>query len=250
MQHQRDAQPETRLVIPRHLAIIMDGNGRWAQARGLPRIEGHRKGVERVKECVRAAAEIGIEYLTLFSFSSENWSRPADEVDALMNLIKRFIRQELAELHENNVRVRVIGTVDGIDPEIAAMIEETHLLTGANTGLRLTVAFNYGARDEIARAARRLAEDVASGAMQPGEVDMGALEQRLDTFGLPDPDLLIRTSGEVRLSNFLLWQLAYAELMFVETCWPDFDRETLIDSLSAYRHRDRRFGGLSVRRTA
>lgn len=250
MQHQHDAPPDTRLVIPRHLAIIMDGNGRWAQARGLARIEGHRKGVERVKECVRVAAELGIEYLTLFSFSSENWSRPRDEIDALMGLIKRFIRQELAELHENNVHVQVIGTLDGVDPEIAAMIEETHLLTAANTGLHLTVAFNYGARDEIARAARRLAAEVASGKLRPEDIDTRALEARLDTSGLPDPDLLIRTSGEVRLSNFLLWQLAYAELMFVEAFWPDFDRETFIESLSHYRYRERRFGGLSARRTA
>jgi undecaprenyl diphosphate synthase len=250
MQHQRDAQPDPRLVIPRHLAIIMDGNGRWAQARGLPRIEGHRKGVERVKECVRTAGELGIEYLTLFSFSSENWSRPREEIDALMSLIKRFIRQELAELHENNVRVRVIGTLDGIDPEIAAMIDETHLLTAANSGLRLTVAFNYGARDEIARAARTLARDAALGKIDPAQIDANALEARLDTNGLPDPDLLIRTSGEVRLSNFLLWQLAYAELLFVETCWPDFDRQQLIDSLDSFRHRERRFGGLSARRMA
>lgn len=250
MYHQDDAQAETPLVAPAHLAIIMDGNGRWAQQRGLPRIEGHRKGVERVKDCVRTAAEIGVEYLTLFSFSSENWRRPRDEVDALMALIKRFIRQELAELHENNVRVRVIGTNDRIDPEITAMIAESHALTAENTGLQLTVAFNYGARDEIARAARRLAEEVANGSVRPEDVDIGAIEQRLDTFGLPDPDLLIRTSGEVRLSNFLLWQLAYAELMFVEDYWPDFDREALIRTISAFHNRERRFGGLSARRSA
>jgi len=250
MHHDYHAPPDSPVVAPRHLAIIMDGNGRWAQARGLPRIEGHRQGVERVKECVRAAAEIGVDYLTLFSFSSENWRRPADEVDALMSLIKRFIRQELAELHENNVRVRVIGTSQQVDPEITAMIAETHALTAENTGLQLTVAFNYGARDEIARAARRLAEDVARGVVRPEDVDIAAIEQRLDTFGLPDPDLLIRTSGEVRLSNFLLWQLAYAELMFVEDYWPDFDREALVRTISAYQNRERRFGGLSARRTA
>jgi len=250
MHHQDDALPVTSFNAPSHLAIIMDGNGRWAQQRGLPRIEGHRKGVERVKECVRTAAEIGIEYLTLFSFSSENWRRPQEEIDALMSLIKRFIRQELAELHENNVRVRVIGTNHRVDPEITAMIAESHALTADNTGLHLTVAFNYGARDEIVRAARRLAEDVARGAMRPEDVDSGAIEQRLDTFGLPDPDLLIRTSGEVRLSNFLLWQLAYAELMFVEDYWPDFDREAMIRTISAFQNRERRFGGLSARRTA
>ncbi len=250
MHHQNDVQADKRLAVPRHLAIIMDGNGRWAQQRGLPRIEGHRQGVERVKECVRAAAEIGVQYLTLFSFSSENWRRPREEVDALMSLVKRFIRQELAELHENNVRVRVIGTSDRVDPEITAMIADAHALTAENTGLRLTVAFNYGARDEIARAARQLAEDVARGAMRPEDVDMAALEERLDTHGLPDPDLLIRTSGEVRLSNFLLWQLAYAELMFVEDYWPDFDRDALVRTIGAFQNRERRFGGLSARRTA
>jgi undecaprenyl diphosphate synthase len=250
MDQENSVRPAESLVVPEHVAIIMDGNGRWAQRRGLARIEGHRKGVERVKECVRASAEIGIEYLTLFSFSSENWSRPKDEVDALMHLIRRFIRQELAELHENNVRIRVIGTMNRVDPEIASMIEEAHALTGSNTGLKLTVAFNYGARDEIARAARRLAEDVARGLVSPEDVDTSAVAQRLDTYGLPDPDLLIRTSGEVRLSNFLLWQLAYAELMFIPDCWPDFDRETLIRTLSEFQHRDRRFGGLSALRTA
>jgi len=244
MYYRNDVQEDKRTSVPRHLAIIMDGNGRWAQARGLPRIEGHRRGVERVKECVRASAEIGIQYLTLFSFSSENWRRPQDEVDALMNLIKRFIRQELAELHENNVRLRVIGTSDRVDAEITTMIADAHALTAENTGLQLTVAFNYGARDEIARAARQLAQDVARGAIRPENVDMAALEERLDTNGLPDPDLLIRTSGEVRLSNFLLWQLAYAELMFVEDYWPDFDREAMIRTISAYQTRERRFGGL------
>jgi len=250
MHHHNDAQAHERLTVPRHLAIIMDGNGRWARQRGLPRIEGHRKGVERVKECVRTSAEIGVAYLTLFSFSSENWRRPQDEVDALMSLIKRFIRQELAELHENSVRVRVIGTSDRVDPDITGMIADAHALTAENTGLQLTVAFNYGARDEIARAARKLAQDVARGAICADEVNIGAIEERLDTHGLPDPDLLIRTSGEVRLSNFLLWQLAYAELMFVEDYWPDFDRDALIRTISAYQNRERRFGGLSARRSA
>jgi len=250
MHHEDDAQTQTPVVPPSHLAIIMDGNGRWAQERGLPRIEGHRKGVERVKECVRTACEIGVEYLTLFSFSSENWRRPQEEIDALMSLIKRFIRQELAELHENNVCVRVVGTSDRVDPEITAMISEARALTAENTGLCLTVAFNYGARDEIARAARMVAEDVARGDMRPEDVDTAAIEQRLDTFGLPDPDLLIRTSGEIRLSNFLLWQLAYAELMFVADYWPDFDRTAMIRTIYDYQNRERRFGGLSTRRTA
>ncbi len=250
MDHDNDAKRDESLIVPRHVAIIMDGNGRWAQQRGLPRIEGHRKGVERVKECVRTAAELGVAHLTLFSFSSENWRRPRDEIDALMNLIKRFIRQELAELHDNNVRVRVIGTTDRVDPEITAMIGETHALTAENTGLQLTVAFNYGARDEIARAARQLARDVAAGALQPDDIDMAAIEQRLDTYGVPDPDLLIRTSGEVRLSNFLLWQLAYAELMFIDDYWPDFDRDALIRTIYAYQGRERRFGGVSARQSA
>jgi undecaprenyl diphosphate synthase len=245
-----EVQPTSTLIIPAHVAIIMDGNGRWAAMRGLPRIEGHRKGVERVKECVRNASELGVKYLTLFSFSSENWSRPQDEIYALMDMIKRFIRRELAELHKHNVRVRVIGTMNRIDAEIATLISEAQALTRGNDGLQLTVAFNYGARDEIVRAARKLAEDVRSGRVQPEDVTAHALEERLDTFGLPDPDLVVRTSGEVRLSNFLLWQSAYSELMFIDDYWPDFGRTALMDVIDKFQSRERRFGGLKARCSA
>lgn len=239
-------QPRQDGPIPRHIAIIMDGNGRWASRRGLPRVEGHRKGVERVKECVRAAAEFGIKYLTLFSFSSENWNRPQSEVDALMDLVKRFVRRELAELHENNVRLRMIGTMRGIDPEIVGMIEEARTLTQHNSGLQLTIAFNYGARDEIARAAQNLARDVLEGGIDPSEITPDIFAEYLDTKDLPDPDILIRTSGELRLSNFLLWQSAYAELMFVDEYWPDFTKEILGTIIADYRGRERRFGGLKA----
>ncbi len=234
----------------RHVAIIMDGNGRWAKERGLPRGIGHRKGVEAVRRTVRAAIELSIPYLTIYSFSSENWARPADEIDDLMGLIKRFIRRDLAELHHAGARIRVIGEREGVDPELMALIDEAVELTRSNTALTLIIAFNYGARAEIANAARRMAEDVAAGRMTPAEIDVESLSRRLDTAGIPDPDLLVRTSGEMRLSNFLLWQCAYTEFVFLETYWPDFGREELERALAVYRSRDRRFGGLTKRSTA
>ncbi len=233
--------------VPYHVAIIMDGNGRWAAQRGLPRGEGHRRGVEAVRKTVRAAKELGIGILTIFSFSSENWSRPRSEILDLMALLRRFIRNDLADLHRNNVRVKIIGERDGLDPELARLLEEAESLTHANTGLLLVVAFNYGARQEIARAARRLAEDVAAGRLRPADITADRLASRLDTSDLPDPDLVIRTSGEQRLSNFLLWQAAYSELVFVPVYWPDFDRATLEGALAEYRTRERRFGGLAER---
>jgi undecaprenyl diphosphate synthase len=234
---------------PRHVAIIMDGNGRWAQRRGLPRSAGHRMGVEAVRRTVRAAIEIGIQYLTIFSFSSENWARPASEIDDLIGLMKRFIRRDLAELHENNVRVRVIGERDGVDAELLGMIDEAVTLTSANTALDLVIAFNYGSRAEIARAARCLAERAVQGDIRPEEITPEALSAALDTQGVPDPDLLIRTSGELRLSNFLLWQSAYTEFVFLEACWPDFGRELLQQAIDEFRRRDRRFGGIVARST-
>src|SRR5215470_17583602 len=201
--------------IPHHVAIIMDGNGRWAAQRGMPRGEGHRRGVEAVRNTVRVATELGIGILTIFSFSSENWSRPRSEILDLMALLRRFIRNDLADLHRNNVRVRVIGERESLDPDIARLLEEAESLTRANTGLVLVVAFNYGARQEIARAVRRLAEDVEAGRLRPEAITEDLLASRLDTSDLPDPDLVIRTSGEQRLSNFLLWQAAYSELVFV-----------------------------------
>jgi len=230
--------------MPRHVAIIMDGNGRWASARGLPRGEGHRRGVEALRKTVRAAGDMGIAYLTIFSFSSENWSRPASEIRDLMGLLRRVIRNDLAELHQNRVKVRVIGERNDLDPEILRLLEEAEQLTKDNDGLTLVVAFNYGARQEIARAAARIAADVKAGTIDPSAVTAELIGQNLDAPDLPDPDLIIRTSGEQRLSNFLLWQAAYSELVFVPTYWPDFDRAALEGAIAEYHRRERRFGGL------
>jgi undecaprenyl diphosphate synthase len=246
-QHTTFPAPQSPAQMPRHVAIIMDGNGRWAQKRGLPRSAGHRMGVEAVRRTVRAAIELGIEHLTLFSFSSENWSRPASEIDDLMGLMKRFIRRDLAELHENGVRVGVIGERKGVDGELLALIDEAVELTAGNTALNLIIAFNYGSRSEIAKAARRLAERVAAGQMALEDITPEALGRALDTNGVPDPDLLIRTSGELRLSNFLLWQSAYTELVFLDAFWPDFGRELLEHAINEFRTRERRFGGAAVR---
>ncbi|MDJ1156772.1 isoprenyl transferase [Chelatococcus sp. SYSU_G07232] len=240
------APSDSGAVVPAHVAIIMDGNGRWAVRRGLPRAEGHRRGVEALRRTVKSAIELGIRYLTVYSFSSENWRRPAAEVADLMGLLKLFVRRDLAELHRNNVRVRIIGAREGLAPDIGGLLEEAEALTRNNTGLTLVVAFNYGSRDEIARAMRALATDVAAGRLQPEAIDADAIATRLDTAGIPDPDLIIRTSGEERLSNFLLWQAAYAELVFMPILWPDFDRDALAEALDLFRQRDRRFGGLSA----
>lgn len=245
--NQSAAWLQARPHIPRHVAIIMDGNGRWAISRGLPRSAGHRMGVEAVRRTVRAAIEIGVQYLTIFSFSSENWARPASEIDNLLGLMKRFVRRDLAELHENNVRVRVIGEREGVDGDLLRLIDEAVALTSANTRLDLVIAFNYGSRAEIAKAARRLAERVVQGAMRPEDITPDVLSSALDTQELPDPDLLIRTSGELRLSNFLLWQSAYTEFVFLEACWPEFGRELLQRAIDEFGRRDRRFGGVVAR---
>jgi len=237
---------ETAAAVPQHVAIIMDGNGRWAAARGLPRVEGHRRGVEALRKTVRAAGEMGIRVLTIFSFSSENWQRPASEVRDLMGLLRLFIRKDLAELHHNGVRVRVIGERNDLDPEIRRLLEEAEELTRQNTNLLLVVAFNYGARDEIARAARRIAESVAQGALAPEAITEELIGKHLDAPDIADPDLIIRTSGEQRLSNFLLWQAAYSELVFTPVYWPDFDRAALEAATEEYRRRERRFGGLAA----
>jgi undecaprenyl diphosphate synthase len=231
-------------AVPRHVAIIMDGNGRWAAARGLPRVEGHRRGVEALRCTVRAAGDLGIRILTIFSFSAENWSRPAAEIGELMGLLRRFIRNDLAELHRNGVHVRVIGKRDDLAPDIRRLLEEAEELTLHNDKLTLVVAFNYGARQEIARAAQRLAIEVSAGRLSVEAITADAIAAHLDAPDLPDPDLIIRTSGEQRLSNFLLWQAAYSELVFVPTYWPDFDRSTLESAIAEYRRRERRFGGL------
>ena len=222
-------------AVPRHVAIIMDGNGRWAAARGLPRGEGHRRGVEALRRTVRAAGDLGIGFLTIFSFSAENWSRPPAEIRELMALLRRFIRHDLADLHRNGVRVRVIGERESLDPDIRRLLDEAEELTKNNDKLVLVVAFNYGARQEIARAARRMAAAVAAGDLAVSAVTADKLASYLDAPDLPDPDLIIRTSGEQRLSNFLLWQAAYSELVFVPTYWPDFDRATLEGAITEYR---------------
>jgi undecaprenyl diphosphate synthase len=229
---------------PRHVAIIMDGNGRWAAARGLPRVEGHRRGVEALRRTVRAAGELGVRILTIFSFSAENWARPPTEISELMGLLRRFIRHDLAELHRSGVRVRIIGEREGLAPDILRLLEEAEQLTRENEKLVLVVAFNYGARQELARAARRIAEAVQKGVLRSQEVTAESLANFLDAPDLPDPDLIIRTSGEQRLSNFLLWQAAYSELIFLPIYWPDFDRAALEKALAEYRSRERRFGGL------
>ena len=241
------SDPVTPFDMPRHVAIIMDGNGRWAAARGLPRTEGHRRGVEALRKTVRSAGELGIAYLTIFSFSSENWSRPAAEIRDLMGLLRRFIRHDLAELHQNRVKVRVIGERDGLDPEIRRLLEEAEELTCDNDRLNLVVAFNYGSRQEIVRAVRRVATDIAAGKLDPAALTAESFGRQLDTPDIPDPDLIIRTSGEQRLSNFLLWQAAYSELVFVPIYWPDFDRAALEGAIAEYRRRERRFGGLAAR---
>ena len=233
--------------LPAHVAIIMDGNGRWAAQRGLPRLEGHRRGVEAIRRAVRTAGDLGIRYLTVYSFSAENWRRPAQEVSDLMGLLKRFVRHDLAELHANNIRVRIIGERQGLSTDIRMLLDEAEQLTRSNTGLTLVIAFNYGGRQEIAQAMRALARQVKDGTLDPDAITMETVERALDTQGIPVPDLVIRTSGEQRISNFLTWQTAYAEFVFIPDFWPDFDEATFRAALAEYRRRDRRFGGLSAR---
>lgn len=232
-------------LIPQHVAIIMDGNGRWASQRGLPRFEGHRRGVDALRKTIRAAEELGIRYLTVYSFSSENWKRPASEVSDLMGLLRRFIRNDLAELHSRNIRVRVIGVKEGLAPDIVALLDESEQLTKHNTGLTFVVAFNYGARREIADAARLIVQAVKAGEIDVDAIDEKLVSNYLNTVGIPDPELVIRTSGEQRLSNFLLWQASYSEFVFTSGHWPDFGRDALIEALQTYQSRDRRFGGIS-----
>ena len=226
-------------IIPRHVAIIMDGNGRWAKQRHLPRLAGHRAGVEAVRRVTRAARAMGIEALTLYAFSSENWRRPAAEVSDLMGLLRLFIRSDLAELARENVRLRVIGDYRRFAPDLVALVDDAVARTAGNTGPILAIALNYGAQAELAAAARRLAER-----LPPEQIDEAAIEAELETRELPPLDLLIRSSGEMRLSNFLLWQAAYAELLFVDTLWPDFDADALADAVAQFGQRQRRYGGL------
>lgn len=233
--------PESRGL---HVAIIMDGNGRWATQRGLNRVAGHREGVKAARALVRAAHEVGIRFLTLYAFSSENWSRPSIEVTTLMTLLERSIDQELPELQANNVRLRVIGRPNGVPSSVRQGIERAVAATTGNTGLTLFMAFNYSGRDELVDAARALARQVQAGELRPEDIDEARVEQALYTQGAPDPDLLIRTSGEMRVSNFLLWQIAYTELVVTPTLWPDFGRRDLYLAVAEYQRRDRRFGNI------
>ncbi len=230
--------------IPPHVAIIMDGNGRWALERGLPRVAGHREGVKAARAVVRAANELGIRYLTLYAFSSENWSRPLEEVSTLMSLLERSIDQELPELMANNVRLRVIGRPNNIPSHVKRGIDRVVAATAGNTGMMLLMAFNYGGRDELVDACRSLARQVQRGEITPDEIDEVRIARTLYTEGIPDPDLLIRTSGEMRLSNFLLWQIAYTELWITATLWPDFGPRELYLAVADFQRRERRFGGV------
>ena len=227
---------------PAHVAIIMDGNGRWARARGLPRVAGHRRGADAVRRTIKAASELGVRYLTLFGFSSENWKRPADEVSDLMGLLRHYLRAELAELHQNGVRIRIIGDRARLAADIVALIENAETTTHANTGLTLVVALSYGARAEIATAVRALAARLAAGEIAADAIGEDAVTASLWTAGIPDPDLIIRSSGEKRLSNFLLWQSAYSELVFVDTLWPDFGKDDLVAAIDEFHKRERRYG--------
>lgn len=242
----RDDTPDTPARRARHVAIIMDGNGRWAMNRGLPRLVGHRKGADAVRAVVEACPDLGVEILTLFAFSTENWKRSDDEVAGLMNLFRRYMRREAAELSRRGARVLFLGDREALAPDIRKLMAGIEEQTATNDRLTLVIAINYGGRAEIASAARRLAMRAAAGEIDPEAVDEGMLASALGAPGLPDPDLLIRTSGEQRLSNFLLWQCAYAEFMFVDELWPDFDGAALARALDAYGARERRFGAVAL----
>ncbi len=229
-------------VVPKHIAIIMDGNGRWAQARGLPRIAGHRQGAEAVRRSVEACRELGVSYLTLFAFSSENWKRPASEVDDLMGLLRLYLRREISELAKNDVRLKIIGDRTKLSDDIRSLIEEGESRTKHNSRLTLTIAISYGAQAEIVNAARLIAAAHKRGELDLEKLDEAAFSRFLYTDAMPDPDLIIRTSGEQRLSNFMLWQSAYAELMFVDVFWPDFDKQALARAIDVFNTRDRRYG--------
>jgi len=233
-------------AAPRHVAIIMDGNGRWAARRGLPRSAGHKAGVDALRRAVKAAADFGIEYLTIYSFSSENWSRPAAEVSFLLDLLRRFIRQDVAELHRSGVKITVVGSRADLEPGIVSLLDDAERLTRENSKLNLIVAFNYGSRQEISRAMSAIAQKIESGEISAADISPELISLNLDTAGIPDPDLLIRTGGEQRISNFLLWQCAYTEFVFVDDFWPDFTHDIFARALDEFRLRDRRFGGIEA----
>jgi undecaprenyl diphosphate synthase len=234
--------PSPPLAPPIHVAIVMDGNGRWAKARSLPRVAGHRRGVEAVRQAARNAIDLGVSYLTLFGFSSENWRRPPKEIDDLMGLLRLYLRGEVADLHKNGVRLRIIGDRARLGADIVELIESAEALTRANTALNLTVALSYGGRQDIVQAAGRIAADAKAGKIDPEAIDEALLARYLWTQELPDPDLVIRTSGERRLSNFLLWQSAYAEFVYLDTLWPDFSKDDFEDAIRQYHGRERRYG--------
>ncbi len=229
-------------TVPVHVAIIMDGNGRWAKSRGLPRAMGHKRGAEAVRRTVEAAGTLGVSYLTLFGFSSENWNRPKQEIGDLMGLLRLYLRSEMAELHRKNVRLRMIGDRSRFEPDIISLFEEAERMTVNNSGLTLILALSYGGRQEIAAAMRSIAQEVLEGKLTPDDIDVGCVHKHLLTVGIPDPDLLIRTSGEQRISNFLLWQLAYTEFVFLDTLWPDFSTDDFRHAISEYNSRERRYG--------
>lgn len=232
--------------VPRHVAIILDGNGRWAKKRLLPRNAGHVAGSKNVEKICAAAWEMGIEYVTMYAFSTENWSRPQSEVDALMKLLHQYLSDCLKTSKKNNMQVRVLGEISRLEPELQQRIQELESYSAENTGLHFQVALNYGSRDEITRAVQGLACDVQQGRLSPDDITEQTISSRLDTKGIPDPDLLIRTSGEQRLSNYLLWQLAYTEFYFTDVLWPDFDKQELLKAVEYYQNRDRRFGGVKA----
>ncbi len=238
------AEELSNKVVPKHIAIIMDGNGRWAKKRGLPRTAGHKAGGKTVEKICEEAYRAGVEYVTLYAFSTENWSRPKEEVDMLMDLLRNYLSDSLNNAKKNNMRVRVIGDRSKLDPDIIKKIEETEEASKDYTGLRLQIAINYGGKDEITRAMKKIAEEVREGKIDPADIDQDVIEAHLDTAGLPAPDLLIRTSGEQRLSNFLLWQTAYSEFYFPDTLWPDFSKKDLLEAIDYYNTRDRRYGGV------
>ena len=232
------------MKVPQHIAIILDGNGRWAKAKGMPRNYGHAQGSKNVERICEEAWRMGIKYLTVYAFSTENWSRPESEVAALMKLLRNYMKTCLKTAAKNDMKIRVIGDIEPLDDDIKSRIRELEAATVNNGGLNFTIALNYGSRDEIVRASRRIAKDCAEGRLDPDRIDESVFESYLDTHGIPDPDLMIRTSGEQRLSNYLLWQLAYSEFYFTDVPWPDFTKEELVKAVEEYNHRHRRFGGV------
>ena len=250
MSEPKPSSPEADVATlrppPKHVAIIMDGNGRWAKARGLPRTLGHREGVEALRRAVEASRELGLAHLSVYAFSTENWNRPQTEIDALFDLLRMFVKRDLVRLHRDGVRIRIIGSREGLSEDLLELIDDAVSTTRDNTRLTLNIAFNYGGRGELVAAMREMARRVEAGQLKPDDIDEAMISRSIWTAESPDPDLVIRTSGEVRLSNFLLWSGAYAELMFINQLWPDFTKESLEKAIDAFRRRDRRFGGLGA----